>query len=145
MGIPQVISVGALDMVNFGPRETVPPKFAERKFYQHNANVTLMRTTPEENRLLGEEIGRKSAAAKGPVEIIFPQQGVSALDQSGKAFDDPATRAALIAGLQATCGSVPLNVLDQHINDEAFAELSAQKLLLMLQFAPRSSSGHNHA
>src|SRR5947207_9912524 len=71
MGIPQVVSVGALDIVNFGPRDTVPAKFADRKFHVHNASVTLMRTTTEENAKLGEEICHKLAAAKGPVSILF--------------------------------------------------------------------------
>lgn len=132
-GIPQVISVGALDMVNFGPRNTVPAKFAERTFYQHNANVTLMRTTPDENRQLGEEIGRKAAAAKGPTEIILPQRGISALDQTGKAFDDPAAREALFGGIHATCGEVKVTIADLHINDEAFAELAARQLLALLK------------
>src|SRR5262249_44584318 len=83
-GIPQVISVGATDMVNFGPRETVPAKFEGRKFYIHNPTVTLMRTTLEENELLGAEIGRKAAAGKGPTAILLPLRGVSAIDCSGK-------------------------------------------------------------
>lgn len=132
-GIPQVISVGALDMVNFGPRETVPAKFAERKFYQHNANVTLMRTTPAENRQLGEEIGRKAAAASGPTEILFPLRGVSTLDHAGKAFDDAAAREALLAGVCQTAGKVPVTAADLHINDEAFAELAANRLLALLR------------
>lgn len=131
-GIPQVISVGALDMVNFGPRETVPVEFAERTFYQHNANVTLMRTTPAENRLLGEEIGRKAAAAAGPVEILLPLRGVSALDHAGKAFDDPIAREQLRFGLHAMTGQVPIQEVDLHINDEAFAELAASRLLKLL-------------
>jgi uncharacterized protein (UPF0261 family) len=134
-GIPQVISVGALDMVNFGPRDTVPEKFADRKYYQHNANVTLMRTTPAENRRLGEEIGHKAAAAKGPVEILLPLQGVSALDQSDKAFDDPRAREELFAGIRASAGKVPIMEVDQHINDVAFAELAAQRLLALLSAA----------
>lgn len=131
-GIPQVISVGALDMVNFGPRETVPAEFAERTFYQHNANVTLMRTTPEESRLLGEEIGRKAAAAIGPVEILLPLRGVSSLDQTGKPFDDPIAREQLSFGLHAMAGKVPIEEVDLHINDAAFAELAAARLLQML-------------
>jgi uncharacterized protein (UPF0261 family) len=137
-GIPQVISVGALDMVNFGPRETVPAKFAERKFYQHNANVTLMRTTAAENRRLGEEIGRKAAAATGPTKIMLPLRGVSALDQAGQAFDDPAARAQLFAGIREHAGRVSIAAVDQHINDEAFAELAARSLLEMLAPAPRA-------
>lgn len=138
-GIPQVISVGALDMVNFGPRDTVPAKFAKRNFYQHNANVTLMRTTLEENRQLGEEIGRKASMAKGPTEILFPQRGVSALDQTGKVFDDPVAREALLAGIRQTASKVTITAADLHINDEAFAELAANRLLALLKAATPAS------
>src|SRR5258708_168473 len=115
-GIPQVISVGALDMVNFGPPATVPEKFKDRQCYQHNPTVTLMRTTVEENRKLGEEIGRKAAAATGRTSILIPLKGVSAIDQPGKAFDDPVARQALYDGIRATHGSVELIELDKHIN-----------------------------
>ena len=134
-GIPQVISVGALDMVNFGPPNTVPEKFKDRKFYQHNPTVTLMRTTVEENRKLGEEIGRKAAAATGPTCIVIPLNGVSAIDQTGKAFDDSAARQALYDGVRATHGSVELTELNNHINDAAFAEQAAAKLLDLIQMA----------
>lgn len=134
------LGVTYLDMVNFGPRETVPEKFAGRLFYQHNANVTLMRTSPEENRQLGEEIGCKAAAAKGPTEILLPRQGVSALDQAGKAFDDPIARTELYAGIRATAGTVPIREVDQHINDAAFAELAAQRLLALLATSPSRPS-----
>src|SRR5215475_9112229 len=69
-GVPQVISLGALDMVNFGPRDTVPEKFKERRFYQHNPTVTLMRTTPAENDQLGKEIAHKASAARGPTAVF---------------------------------------------------------------------------
>lgn len=131
-GIPQLISVGALDMVNFGPRNTVPEKFKDRNFYQHNPTVTLMRTTVEENRKLGEEIGRKAAAATGPTCIMIPLKGVSAIDQAGKAFDDPAARQALYDGIRATRGMVELVELDSHINDAAFAESAARRLLELI-------------
>ena len=85
-GVPQVISVGALDMVNFGPRETVAPRFEGRRFYQHNANVTLMRTTPAENEQLGREIARKAGDATGPTAILLPLRGVSAIDKAGEPF-----------------------------------------------------------
>jgi uncharacterized protein (UPF0261 family) len=127
-GIPQVISVGALDMVNFGPFETVPPRFAGRLFHRHNANVTLMRTTPAECRALGEEIGRKAAAARGPVHILFPARGISALDAPGQPFDSPEARIALREGLQATAGKVPVELLDLHINDREFAQAAARIL-----------------
>ena len=139
MGIPQVISVGALDMVNFGPRETVPEKFRDRKFHVHNATVTLMRTTPEENAKLGQEIGRKVAAANGPAAILLPLQGVSAIDRAGQPFDDPAARAALYDGIRSTRGSTELIELDCHINDPAFAEAAARTLLTLLQSPVPSS------
>jgi uncharacterized protein (UPF0261 family) len=133
MGIPQVVSVGALDMVNFGPREMVPDKFKDRKFHVHNASVTLMRTTPEENATLGQEIGRKLAAAKGPAAILLPLLGVSAIDRAGQPFDDPAARAALYDCLRASRGSTELVELECHINDPPFAEAAARKLLTLLQ------------
>jgi uncharacterized protein (UPF0261 family) len=131
-GVPQVVSVGALDMVNFGPVPTVPEKFRDRKFHVHNPSVTLMRTTPEENARLGEEVGRKVAAAKGPACILLPLQGVSAIDRAGQPFDDPAARTALYDGIRRTHGAVELLELDNHINDEAFAVACAGKLLELL-------------
>jgi uncharacterized protein (UPF0261 family) len=139
MGIPQVVSVGALDMVNFGPRDTIPDKFKDRKFHVHNASVTLMRTTPEENAKLGQELGRKVAAANGSAAILLPLQGVSAIDRAGQPFDDPAARAALYDGIRSTRGSTDLVELDCHINDAAFAEAAARTLLTLLQ-APVPSS-----
>ena len=132
VGIPQVVSVGALDMVNFGPRETVPEKFKDRKFHVHNASVTLMRTTQEENAKLGQELGRKVAAAKGRAAILLPLRGVSAIDHTGQPFDDPTARAALYDGVRATRGRTELIEMDCHINDPAFAEAAARKLLTLL-------------
>lgn len=129
VGIPQVISVGALDMVNFGPSETVPEKFRDRKFHIHNATVTLMRTTVEENRQLGREIGSKAAAARGPVSILLPREGVSAIDRAGEAFDDPAARAALFAAIRENCDDVEVVEIPAHINDSQFAEAAARRLL----------------
>jgi len=132
-GIAQVISVGALDMVNFGPMNTIPDKFKDRKFYQHNPTVTLMRTTIEENRELGEEIGRKAAVATCSTCIMFPLKGVSAIDQTGKVFDDLDARQALCEGIRATHGNVELIELDRHINDAEFAEATAEKLLHLIR------------
>lgn len=131
-GIPQVISVGALDMVNFGPRETVPEKFRDRLFYQHNATVTLMRTTVDENAALGREIGRKAVASLGPVTIMLPCQGVSAIDHFGQPFDDPAARSALFTGIREMAGVVPVIECPQHINAPEFARAAADALLRML-------------
>lgn len=142
LGIPQVVSVGALDMVNFHARATVPEKFAARSFYQHNASVTLMRTTPDENRELGRELGRKVAASRGPAAIMLPARGVSAIDREGAPFDDPAARRELFAGARETAGPIEVIELDRHINDAEFAEAAAGKLLeLMRRSATASKPG----
>ncbi|MSR30703.1 MAG: UPF0261 family protein [Gemmataceae bacterium] len=129
-GIPQVISLGALDMVNFGPMDTVPEKFKQRKLYAHNANVTLMRTTPEENDLLGKEIAMKASASKGKTAVLAPLRGVSALDAEGKPFYWPEANQALFSSLRLWMSpEVELIELDLHINDPAFAQAAAEKLL----------------
>jgi uncharacterized protein (UPF0261 family) len=132
-GVPQVVSVGATDMVNFGPPDTVPERFRERRFYQHNPTVTLMRTTIAENSRLGEEIGRKVAASRGPAAILLPQRGVSAIDRAGEAFDDPAARRALLDAVRRNCGQIELLDLDLHINDAQFAEAAAIKLIELMK------------
>ncbi|GMU22922.1 MAG: hypothetical protein AMXMBFR13_30060 [Phycisphaerae bacterium] len=130
-GTPQVVCPGALDMVNFGPRETVPAKFAERKLYLHNPQVTLMRTTPEENRRLGEILARKLNATTGPTTLALPLRGVSAMDNAGQPFDDPEARAELRDTLRLNIDRtrVELLELDLHINDPDFAEAIAKRLL----------------
>lgn len=133
-GVPQVISVGALDMVNFGPRSTVPEKFHDRRFYQHNPNVTLMRTTPEENDKLGKEIAEKASAARGPTAVLVPLRGVSAIDAPGQPFHWPEADAALFQSLRLWMSpGVELIELDLHINDPTFAEAAADKLLQFLK------------
>ena len=131
-GVPQVVSVGATDMVNFYAPESVPARFAGRTFYRHNANVTLMRTTAEENARIGADLGGKLASAKGPVSIMLPRRGVSAIDREGQAFDDPAARAALFAAIRATAGGAEVIELDCHINDCEFAEVAAATLLELM-------------
>ena len=132
LGVPQVISVGALDMVNFGSPETVPQKFADRLFYQHNPVVTLMRTSVSECRQLGKEVGRKVAMSNGPAEVLFPCQGVSAIDAEGQAFEDQEARISLLEGLKSTCGAKRMEVMDAHINDPEFAQAAAQRLLSLM-------------
>jgi uncharacterized protein (UPF0261 family) len=133
-GIPQVISVGALDMVNFGPRDTVPEKFQDRRFYQHNPNVTLMRTTPQENDQLGQEIAQKASAARGPTAILLPLKGVSAIDCEGGPFWWPEADRALFQSIRNWIGpDVILRELDLHINDQEFARVAADTLLGMLK------------
>jgi uncharacterized protein (UPF0261 family) len=140
-GIPQVISLGALDMVNFGPPDSVPEKFKGRRFYQHNPNVTLMRTTPEENDRLGKEIAEKASAARGSTAVLIPLRGVSAIDAEGKPFWWPEADKALFASLRLWMGpQVELLELDLHINDPAFALEAAQTLLRMTKPSQRSPS-----
>jgi uncharacterized protein (UPF0261 family) len=128
-GVPQVVSLGALDMVNFGPRGTVPGRFAGRNFYVHNPSVTLMRTTPEECRELGRRLGTKLSAATGPVALFVPLRGVSAISSEGGPFFDPDADAALLAGLRETLDpSVEVHEVDTHVNDPAFAVAMAGRL-----------------
>jgi uncharacterized protein (UPF0261 family) len=100
-GIPYVGSCGALDMVNFGAPDTVPSKFADRLFHVHNPQVTLMRTTPDENTAFGEFIAGKLNDCDGPVRFLLPEGGVSLLDASGQAFFDPEADEALFAALES--------------------------------------------
>jgi uncharacterized protein (UPF0261 family) len=134
-GVPQVVSVGALDMVNFGPRETVPEKFDGRRFHIHNPTVTLMRTTPEENAELGRRMARILASATGPTTVLVPRGGVSAIDAPGQPFHDPEADAALFEALQGGLSGHPtirLAFRDEHINDAAFAEAAAAELLSLM-------------
>lgn len=129
-GLPQVIAPGALDMVNFGPRDTVPEKFNDRLFYQHNPTVTLMRTTTEEMAELGRIMARKLSAAQGATTVIIPTQGVSAIDKTAQPFDSPEARAAWRENLMANIGrNVTVIEMDAHINDDEFATKLAETLL----------------
>ncbi len=131
-GVPQVVCPGATDMVNFHARDTVPVRFAGRTFYQHNANVTLMRTTAEECAAIGAAMGRKLAAATGQLVVLAPMWGVSALDDAQAPFDDPIARRALVDALRETAPSVCLEEVERHINDPAFAEMAANRLIEMM-------------
>jgi uncharacterized protein (UPF0261 family) len=137
-GVPQVVSVGALDMVNFGPRNTVPEKFSRRTFHQHNATITLMRTTADENAALGAELGQKLAPAGARAAILLPAGGVSALDAAGQPFDDPEARRRLFGGVRQHCGDVPCVEPDLHINDSEFSRLAAEALLDLMRRFPRA-------
>ncbi len=127
-GIPQVVSLGALDMVNFGARSTVPPQFEQRTLCEHNPSVTLMRTTPSECAELGRRIARKLARATGPTALFVPRGGLSLLDLPGQPFHDPEADAALFAALRTHAGDVEVIEMDCSINDPAFAEAMADKL-----------------
>jgi uncharacterized protein (UPF0261 family) len=132
-GVPQVVSCGALDMVNFWAYETVPSQFKERTLYKHNPNVTLMRTTPQECAELGRIIASKLNRAKGPTALFIPLRGVSAIDKEGQPFHLPEADKALFDSLRHNIRpSVELIELDMHINDPEFAAAMANRLLEML-------------
>ena len=123
--VPWVGSLGALDMVNWGPMDTVPERFAGRNLYRHNPQVTLMRTTLEECREMGAWIGRKLSQAVGPQRLLIPEGGVSALDAPGQAFWDPEADRALFDALEAEFKPSPSRRLvrrSEHINDPGFAD-----------------------
>src|SRR5579884_1518723 len=132
--LPQVVSLGALDMVNFGPMETVPEKFRHRNLYKHNATVTLMRTTAEECDELGRIVAHKLNQAKGPVALFIPLRGVSMIATEGGAFYDAEADRRLIEQLKAHLqGHVEVHELDMDINDPRFAQAMAQRLDELIQ------------
>jgi len=123
--LPYVGSCGALDMINFGAWDTVPDQFRSRKLYRHNSTVTLMRTTPDECRAIGEFIAAKLNAMRGPVRFLIPEGGVSAIDKPGQPFHDPEADRVLFATIEQhfrSGGDRVLRRLPLHINDEAFAD-----------------------
>jgi uncharacterized protein (UPF0261 family) len=132
-GVPQVVSVGAIDMVNFYAPDTVPAKYKGRKLYPHNPVVTLMRTTPEENARIGADLGRKVAAARGPKCILLPKKGLSAIDAAGQPFDDPEARQALYGAIREHARGVEIVELDHHINDPEFADAAVRKLFDLMK------------
>jgi uncharacterized protein (UPF0261 family) len=137
-GIPQVVSVGALDMVNFGPIAGVPERFAGRRLHVHNATVTLMRTTVSENAAIGAHMAEVLARAMGPVVVLIPEGGVSALDAPGKPFHDPEADAALFDALSTGLvghSGVQLIRRREHINSDEFADSAALALLTLLKTA----------
>lgn len=131
-GAPYVGSCGALDMVNFGGMDTVPERYQGRTFYPHNPQVTLMRTTAEENTRQGEWIAAKLNQCNGPVRFLIPEGGVSALDAPGQAFWDPEADAALFAALEKHVVQTPDRRLVRvpcHINDPLFAQTAVDQFL----------------
>lgn len=132
-GVPAVVSTGCLDMVNFGPPETVPAKFAGRKFYQHNPQVTLMRTTLGENQKLGSILAEKLNLSTGPVTVLLPLRGGSVISAPGGPFHDAQADAALCSTLKAGLRpDIPVVEMDCVVNDSRFAEACAKTLLQQL-------------
>jgi len=132
-GIPQVVSVGAVDMVNFGPPETVPERFRGRKLHRHNPAITLMRTTVDECAEIGRRIAERLSDAKGRVSVLAPLRGVSAIDIEGQPFHDPeAGRALRVAIRENLPPGISYEEIDTDINDPAFARRAAESLLAIL-------------
>jgi uncharacterized protein (UPF0261 family) len=139
-GIPQVVSVGALDMVNFGAMDTVPAAFDGRTFYRHTPAVTLMRTTPDECRAIARRIAAQLDRATAPVTLVLPLRGVSMLDAPDKPFRDEAADRVLFETLRASVGPrVRVVDVDAHINDPAFADALVRELLAVLTPTARAA------
>ena len=138
-GIPQVVCPGAIDMVNFGPIDSVPAKYRSRRLHIHNPNVTLMRTTPEECAELGRITAQKLNRAQGPVVFFMPLRGVSAIDVEGSAFHWPEADRSYLGALKANLNApIRFVELDAHINDESFAREVARSLMELMMKRTRA-------
>ncbi|WP_425261912.1 Tm-1-like ATP-binding domain-containing protein [Rubrivivax sp. RP6-9] len=143
--LPYVGSCGALDMVNFGAFDTVPERLRSRRLVRHNPTVTLMRTTADECRAIGDFIARKLNAMTGPVRFLIPEGGVSAIDKPGQAFHDPEADRALFAAIEQGFRPTPtkrLVKLPHHINDDAFADAL---VAAWREIAPSHNEVRSHA
>lgn len=133
-GVPAVVVPGCLDMVNFWAPESVPDRYRGRRFYQHNPNVTLMRTTPEENLELGRRLAQRVNASNGPVAVYLPLRGISVISAPGGAFAWPEADEALFEAIKSNLRpEIPVFELDVSINDPAFAEAVSKGLLRLLE------------
>ena len=132
-GVPQVVSVGALDMVNFGAPETIPAKFTGRTFYKHNPQVTLMRTTPEECREIGRRMAEQLNKATAPVVLMIPLKGVSMIDDATGPFRHEEANRELFASLKQHCTmKVRIKEIEAHVNDTEFAHALADEMLSLV-------------
>jgi uncharacterized protein (UPF0261 family) len=132
-GVPAIVAPGCLDMVNFGPRETVPARYADRLFYQHNPQVTLMRTTAGECQQLGQLIAAQLNQSIGAVRVLYPSQAISVISAPGQPFHDAAADQALREAWQSNLREdIPFEIVDCEINDPEFAQLAARRLLDMI-------------
>jgi uncharacterized protein (UPF0261 family) len=133
-GVPAIVVPGCLDMVNFGPPETVPAKFNGRNFYQHNPQVTLMRTTAEECGQLGKIMAQKLNQSTGPVTVLIPWKAISVISAPGQKFHDPLADRALFEALKSNLRrDIEVIEMDGAINDPPFAEACAKALLRHLK------------
>ena len=132
-GVPQIVTPACIDMCNFWAPETIPSKYADRIFNHWSPNVTLMRTTPEENAAIGRVFAEKLSAATGPVSVLVPMKGFSEIDAPGKPFWWPEADQAFVDALRAGLRpDIPVLLLDYNVNDAEFAEQAANTLLQML-------------
>jgi uncharacterized protein (UPF0261 family) len=133
-GVPAVIAPGCLDMVNFGPRDTIPGKFSGRLFYEHNPQVTLMRTTPEECSDLGRILAEKANLSAGPVAVLLPTKAISIISAPGQPFHDPAADQALFAAIKSNLRKdIDLQEIPATVNDPEFSRIAVETLLAFLQ------------
>jgi uncharacterized protein (UPF0261 family) len=133
-GVPAVIAPGCLDMVNFGPRNTIPKKFSARLFYEHNPQVTLMRTTPEECTDLGRILAEKANLSTGPCSVLIPTQAISVISAPNEVFNNPIADQALFAAIKSNlCQDVEVREIQASVNDSAFAQAAAETLLGLMQ------------
>jgi uncharacterized protein (UPF0261 family) len=131
--VPAIVTPGCLDMVNFGERSSVPARFAGRTFYQHNPQVTLMRTKPAECTELGRILAEKVNAYRGPVTVLLPKKAISIISAEGGVFHDPTADEALFSAIkQHLKPGIPLIEMDCKINDPEFAMACARALLASL-------------
>ncbi|MEZ5329656.1 MAG: Tm-1-like ATP-binding domain-containing protein [Verrucomicrobiales bacterium] len=140
-GVPAIVAPGCLDMVNFGERASVPKKFEGRNFYIHNPQVTLMRTTPEENAQLGSILAEKVNTYTAPVSVLLPTKAISVISAKGQPFHDPAADLALFRAIKACLrADIPLIELECEINDARFATACAEQLLALLRSSSYSTN-----
>jgi uncharacterized protein (UPF0261 family) len=133
-GVPAVVAPGCLDMVNFWAVETVPERYRERNLYKWNPNVTLMRTTPDENARLGRIIAEKLNASTGPVALLLPLRGLSQLDSEGNPYWWPEADRALFDALKSNLREdIPVHEVDANINDPLFADTAVEVLLGLMK------------
>jgi len=133
-GVPAVIAPGCLDMVNFGSRDTIPEKFSERLFYEHNPQVTLMRTTPGECADLGRILAEKANLSAGPCSVLIPTQAISVISAPGQPFDDSVADQALFSAIKSNLREdIELKELSLAVNDPEFSRIAAETLLAFLQ------------
>lgn len=140
MGVPAIVVPGCLDMVNFGEPQTIPARYADRLFYVHNPQVTLMRTNVQECQQLGEILAKKLNVYLGPISVLIPTKAISIISASGQPFYDPEADAALFEALTTHLDSrIALHRLDLAINDAEFAKACAQTLLGLIARVNRSA------